>query len=292
MHGAEIATEENSKNAAKVAHRWQNFIGRLGAETSTDSDFLLEFAILKNESLKLLDIIQNEAMRERLDEIENYYYLFLLQQISKFNQYFNHVDIKVLSAKSNDDPIAQVFCKYQPPALTKNIEPIEHPLLPASGITMKIIVRRGASQIFRPAYEYNNEGDQKNRFYYNKKITEDDKEHQDRTHYRKANIHIGALTQYSNLNGLIKSKTLGQRRHKYFKRADYELHAKEQRDFKNATNKIRAGEALTNEELQVLKSGKYYRYNSPIKFMVKPHMSAFSDYTITHIGHAAEFRII
>src|SRR5580700_3506304 len=228
--------EESSKTAVNIAHRWQGFINSLNANSYSEDALLAEFEVLRDDSLKLLDTIHKEALDSQINEIENYYYLFLLQQISKFNQYFNEIYLEVEKSKNDSFLEAQAFCQYQSPAIIKKIQAIKHPLLAEVNITMKVKVIRDAHQIFRPAYVYENEADEKSRFYYkekirfyyNKKTTSDGEEHQDRTHYKKANINIGTMTQYSNLNGLIKSATLGQRRHQYFKHADHKSHEEEQ----------------------------------------------------------------
>ncbi len=295
----------NEKRAVEIANSCKKFISLIRKINSNASlqnmhSVSSEYDSLKKNVLEMLNIIQAESIREHLKEVLNYYYLYFLQQITRFNQYFHKIDqIKDLR-KNNRDALAQNIPPLGFNNLIKNFKSFEHPLLPSlTKVTMTITVNRNDG-IFRNAYKVDDEGI---RYYYNRRSTPNNQPHQDRTHYFTANKNIGLATQGSNFSSLFRPDSLGQATHAYFKHADKELHQTELALFRSARHKIKNALPLDNNEKNVLLSGKYYRYNSPVKFnipnnspvdrsngaLTNDHLDNNRNYQITHIGHAAEF---
>lgn len=289
---------DNETRAVQLANQCKEFIKQVkwiaSKKGSIAESMKKDFNSLSENVLSMLATINEEAIEEQLPEIRNYYYLYLLQQVSKFNQLVGQV---VLINDERDYENKGKIVKEDAVNLSEltdaGIGVLVHPLLKQpEKLFMEVTIKN--DPIFRDRYIDDDEG---SRYYYHERKTEKGKPHQDRDHYKLANAMIGGPTQVSNLTGLFKSAEKGQAKHHYFKHADRDRHAKEKALFKEATLKIQTGKKLSKEEIHVFEFGKYYRYNSPFKF--KPTQDNISsingqekkkngDYQITHIGHAAE----
>ena len=300
--GNQNTTDENNtikkyeKKAVEIANQCKRFIAFIrNPEADIDEFMKSQYETLKKNCLYILEKINQDAINNQLPEV-NYYYLYLLQQVSKLNQYVNQ-DVII---KDNRESELKVVILNKPHDRYKafkkaGITTIVHPLLnQPEQLSMSISVEQG--NIFRDTYIDDDDG---KRFYYHPRTTEKGHKHQDREHYMKANMMIGGPTQVSNATGLFKATEIGQGTHHYFKHADRNLHKKEQKLFKSAMDNIHNGKLLSKDEKNILESGKYYRYNSPVKFKPVmankdekpdiPRTETDRDYQILHIGHAAEF---
>jgi L-ascorbate metabolism protein UlaG (beta-lactamase superfamily) len=288
-----IIPTENEKEAVALANQFKEFVSRLKSVTPNTSPASLNKIIVPYNQLRLYAFamvcqINGLANQQGLTEITSYYFLYFLQQVSRFNSLFQECTIADL--RDNPKTIINSPWTGYPILKDKDIKGINHPLLgqPAN-LKMGVVIR--SAKIFREAYEYNDEG---TRFYYHEKTTPDNTPHQDRNHYSKVNFQIAAKTQASNLRSFFKTDT-GQAHDNYFKHGSKDEHEREQRLFRSAIKNIHEAVALTPEQLEVLQNGKFYRYHSSIKF--RPNRNWPLDpnqcnYQITHIGHAAELLAI
>lgn len=284
-------------NAAYVANQCKDFIDEIVKidENSIIDDSLIErFNILHKNILRLLDTINREANNQNLPEIKNYYHLYFLQQISRFNHILNQT-VKIVDKRKKGEVSNANWSGFDK-LLQANIHPIEHPLLnqPANMI-MQIEVSN--QEIFRDAYVEKEHGHQ---YFYHKRETEKGEKHQDETHYKLANAMIGLPTQMSNVAGKFRSSEIGQATHAYFDKFDRTPHDIEQALFRSAIKNIQSGNILSNDEMIVLEHGKYYRYESPVKFKTydieKKSLSNINNketnHQITHVGHASEYIVV
>jgi L-ascorbate metabolism protein UlaG (beta-lactamase superfamily) len=289
-----IIPTEDEKRAVALANQFKDFISKIRSVTSKTSRSSLNkisdaYNKLREDALTMIDKINNLAYEQGLTEITSYYFLYLLQQVSRFNSLFQECTIV---ADSRDNPKTRITSHWAgyKTLKDKGIEGINHTLLdqPAN-LRMEVAIR--SAKIFREAYEYNDDG---KRFYYHEKTTPHNTAHQDRIHYKNVNPQIAAKTQASNLRGFFKTNT-GQAHDNYFKHGSRDEHEREQRLFRSAIKNIHGAVALTPEQLEVLQIGKFYRYHSPTKFRPKRDLSLGPNqcnYQITHIGHAAELLAI
>lgn len=287
----------NEANAVAIANECKLFIDeirKLDADSEISEFLKNRYNDLKQKITLILDQINCESYQKKLPEIKNYYYLYCLQQVSRLNHFLSQ-EIEILDKREslNNHTSASSWSGYNN-LINAGIKAIDHQLLPSS-IVMNVTVSR--DNVFREAYEESHDvhGHQ---YFYHERTSEDGEKHQDYAHYQIANTMIGVPTQLSNINGLFKSDTYGQAKHDYYKKANKSLHAFEQALFRSAIRNIQAGNGLTQNEKKVLESGKYYRYNSPVKY--KPfNPKELSDihhpgegHQITHIGHAAEYIVM
>lgn len=289
------------KKAVEVANELKNFIKCMRNHHKDTEPFLKNtYQFLRKDVLELLNSINNEAIIEELPEITNYYYLYLLQQTSKFNQYVNQkvfiTDLR--QSKPHYDGINKDRDIYK--NLRKaSILPITHPLLnqPAK-TTLRVSVSQ--QELFSDSYLDENK---ERHFYYNQSPININQKYQNKRHSIKDKDKISNTTQLSTA-GFFHEKSKGSAFY-YSQYADITTHKKEHALFKSAVNTIHSGKALTKAEEQVLKSGVYYRYNSPIKYKpvikkqnknqekliiqtTNPFKEINRDYQITHLGQAAE----
>ena len=278
---------QSELQAVQLANRFKSFIASINAldksqlnNTARMSQLGVDYkANLLLQTKITLDIILTQASAQGEIEVANYYYRYFLQQVSRFNQFFNVIayikDIK-------DHPDAELATNdilTQSLIARADIRPLLHPLLPQP-TRMRVVLKKRTQNTFREHYR-----DEDYRKYYNKKTTANGERHQDHDHYYNANVAIGSATQKSNLLGLFHS-TLSQPRDDYFKPADAEKHKLEKKLFAAAISNIQSGKDLSHDELEVLQSGEYYRYPLPQRFML-PWQASQAD-RVTHLGHASE----
>lgn len=288
---------ETEIDAVKLANKLKLFIKEM--KNNIESwNFLDYYPSLEKAALATLDHINEEALATSQTEISNYYYLYFLQQLSKFNQLINQtVQIQDERAPEFSQNNARTSWKVSASGWDRQenlnragIKAIVHPLLnQTKSLLLKVKVSQEESIFREPVYDINAKG--KLHFHYDPRKTPLQDMHQEHSHYLKANYEIGSATQISNSYGLFQATNQGQNTNHYFKSADKLLHEKEQKLFRAAIINIQSAKTLSKEELEVLQSGKYYRYNSPYKFtpVSKDKKEKVStDVQITHIGHAAE----
>jgi L-ascorbate metabolism protein UlaG (beta-lactamase superfamily) len=271
--------------AVQLANRFKQLISSIRAldnsqlqDTAAMSQFGAEFQdSLSIPTMQTLEIILTLTSANGAVEVTNFYYLYFLQQITRFNQFFN-VIAKITDVK---DPNAFIATSTILPErlMRANIKPLLHPLL-APPTTMSVVLKKRSKNTFREHYL-----DDDYRKYYNEKSTADGERHQDHDHYYKANLAIGSATQKSNLLGLFHSK-YNQPRDDYFKPADAEKHKLEKKFFASAIKNIQTGKELSPDEINVLQNGDYYRYPLPQQFALPSQ--EISEDRITHLGHASE----
>ncbi|OGT48031.1 MAG: hypothetical protein A3E82_04545 [Gammaproteobacteria bacterium RIFCSPHIGHO2_12_FULL_38_11] len=223
-------------------------------------------------------ILQNTSAFQN-DEIINPYFQYYLTQVSRLNGFLNRV--VGITAESTDL------------AALQTIPIISNPfLLQKTKVTMEINVG-SIPNTFRAAYVFKKEETGKNatQYFYHPKATPNGKPHQDEKAFQDANKKIGAATQLSNATNVFKflAQRLpgvhsGQERDDYFKPADVKAHELEQKLFRSARKKIANGLQLTEDEKTVVFQGKYYRIQSPVKFM----RQQIEGTVVSHVSHASE----
>jgi hypothetical protein len=240
-----------------------------------------------NAGVLLIDIF-TQAVLKNDTEIKNYYYLYFLQQATRFNQFFNVIE-PIISEKDADAVSASSEVTLADQLKSANITPLNHPLLMKSAPTrMRVVLKKREENTFREHYL-----DDDFRKYYTEKTTAKGKKHQEHDHYYRANVKIGSATQQSNFLGLFRS-SLSQPRDEYFKPADAEKHKIEKELFASAIRNIQAGMDLSEDERNVLANGEYYRYPLPQRFSVPDESmgnyinTEIPEDRITHLGHASE----
>ncbi|MES2217801.1 MAG: MBL fold metallo-hydrolase [Pseudomonadota bacterium] len=294
-----LIPNQNEQDAARCAREFKDFIKvikNLDQKTSasTITKVKANFQLLETKAKSILAIIKTDAERNKLSEINNYYFRYFLEQVSRYNQYFN--EIANINDQRNPDTTHPVLAFAAKDILANAaITPIKDDLLVQSEpVKMTVTVKsKDKGDIFKPHFEIMEKGTKHH--YYRAKTTPDDQLHQDLPHYMEANKQIFLATQGENVLSLIK----GDWNHgsdAYFQVADRERHGIEKALFETALTNIKEGQSLSDEQLTVLEKGKYYRYPIPIRFMVKPPAEEKEekasaekpDHKITHVGHAAE----
>jgi L-ascorbate metabolism protein UlaG (beta-lactamase superfamily) len=288
----------NETDAAKCANDFKAFIYTIKDINQKTADATLKqlkktFAELQANAKSILGTITAEAKAKNLTEIDNYYYRYFLEQLSRYNQYFNEIaQIKdERNAAASNALVATAFPGKD--VLKKaGITEIKHNLLEQSApVKMSITLRQNdRGETFQSHFEFKENGVVRN-YYTNKKPGEENKEHPDQAHYKQANAQIFLATQGTNVLGLAK-QNWNHGSDAYFKINDREQHALEKASFETALQNIKEGKALSDEQLRVLKAGKFYRYPVPIRFLVEPQEEKASadqaTHMVMHVGHASE----
>lgn len=294
-----LMPSDQEKLAVALANQCKTFIAKIrNVKTNRDARLLVEkYSQLKTAVLDLLNNVNASvdhvasaaaAIASEQIEIKSYYYLYLLQQVSRFNQFVSQSIVSITDKRNPSDLSAPVKLNVAWAGFDElknvKIEAIFHPLL-NQPTHLAINATVSNEETFRDVYADDDEG---TRYYYHERNTPHGHPHQDRAHYKKANTNIAIPTQLSNAFGLLTPK-FGQLSNQYFKLADDQAHQSEKKLFKSAIANIQAAQPLSPLEQHVLAAGKYYRYQSPVKFGVSAKNASDADHQITHLGHASEF---
>jgi L-ascorbate metabolism protein UlaG (beta-lactamase superfamily) len=285
----------NETDAVKCANDYKALIVSiqdLNDKTSATTIKQLKkiFSDLINYTDSILVTIYSEAKANNLTEIDNYYYRYLLEQISRYNQFFNVV--REINDTRGSQTDAVTFPGKQVLEEKIGMSPVRHPLLQQSNsVTMNVTLRTNdKGETFQSHFQFV-EGGVTRHYYVGKEPGKENQEHPAQAHYKKANAQIFLATQGTNVLGLAK-QNWNHGSDAYFKISDRVLHAQEKANFETALQNIKDGKALTDEQLQVLEAGKFYRYPKPIRFLVEPFEEKENadqpNHKITHVGHASE----
>jgi L-ascorbate metabolism protein UlaG (beta-lactamase superfamily) len=284
----------NETDAVKCANDFKALIVSIKDINSKTSASTLKqlkqiFQDLQASAESILITIQDEARAKKFKEIDNYYYRYFLEQLSRYNQYFNEI---ARIDDQRDSATASVAFPGKEVLKEAGITAIHHSLLQQSlPVKMNVTLRNNdKGKIFQSHFQFIESGVTRH-YYVDKERGKENQEHPAQAHYKKANAQIFMATQGTNVLGLAK-QNWNHGSDAYFKISDRVLHAQEKANFETALQNIKDGKALSDEQLQVLNEGKFYRYPKPIRFLVEPVEEKESidkpNHKITHVGHASE----
>lgn len=275
------------EKAIALTRQFRKFIDQLKSldHTANFSLILEQYMPLYKETMDFLNTVyaaRNKAYQEKKQEhlatISNPYYWNLFIQISRYNQFFNDIQINPVQhpAITIYDGAQKHYHLFRKTLLENGIGGINHLVLKQPAVlTMTVHVE--VDNIFTDIHQKNDQ------YYYHLPP--------DPEGFENMHASLGWEMGKSIASNFFALPTLGEGQDAWFKPIDRDRHAKEVFRRKKAIQKIDAGQVLTKDDKNCLYKGEYYRYASPIKFGLSTAKPP-PDFHITHIGHGSEFIVL
>jgi L-ascorbate metabolism protein UlaG (beta-lactamase superfamily) len=233
---------------------------------------------------KYVKYIEENLKKHSQLTVSSAYFNYFLLKVAQYNAlFFTIKEHGLVSIAKEETPILKLL----------GYAPIQHELLGCAAgtrITYQHVKRRANAE-FRDPIQKDYKG--RMRYYYSAVEAQDDYKDGQAfpPYYAKANRQIGMATQKTNVRSALTIDSLSQLAANFFRGKDLTEQKREKILFKSAMEKVKAGEAMTVAEQEVLQSGRYYRnIGSPIAFSLeaKDKNAKAKHFHINHAGQTID----